>query len=98
MPALNAAFALAQYLDAAALVGQHLEFDVARRLHVLLDIDVRTTEGRAGFLLRRIEGRCQLAALVHDAHAAAAASGRSLDDHRIPDLTGHLEGFFRGLE
>ena len=40
MPALDAAFALAQNFDVAVLVGQNLEFDVARRADVLLQVDV----------------------------------------------------------
>jgi hypothetical protein len=40
MPALDAAFALAEDLHAAALVGQHLEFDVPRRADVFLQVNV----------------------------------------------------------
>ena len=49
MAALDAAFALAQDFDVAVLVGQNLEFDVARRADVLLQVDVGGAEGRAGF-------------------------------------------------
>ncbi len=40
MPALDGAFALAQNLDVAVLVGQHLELDVARRLDQLFHVDI----------------------------------------------------------
>ena len=52
MPALDAALALAENLDVAVLVGQHLKFDVPRRADEFLQIDVGGTERRAGFLLR----------------------------------------------
>ena len=45
MAALDGAFALAQNLDVAVLVGQHLELDVARRLDELLHVDVGRREG-----------------------------------------------------
>jgi hypothetical protein len=40
MPPLNGAIALAQNLDAAMLVGQHLKLDVPRRLNQLLHVNV----------------------------------------------------------
>ena len=52
MPALDGAFALAQNLDVAVLVGQHLKFDVPRMLDQLLHVHVAAGKRRAGFLLR----------------------------------------------
>ena len=40
VPALDAALALAQNLDVAVLVGEHLKLDVAGRADVLFQIDV----------------------------------------------------------
>ena len=52
MPALDGAFALAQNLDVAVLVGQHLKFDVARVLDQLLHVHVAAGERRRRFGLR----------------------------------------------
>ena len=52
MPPLNAAFALAENLHVAVLIGQHLKFDVARRADVFFEINVGARKCRARFLLR----------------------------------------------
>ena len=91
MPPLDAAFALAQNLHVAVLVGQHLELDVARRADVFLQVDVGRTEGAARLVLRLQEQRGQLLGTVHDAHAAPAAAGRRLQNHRIAHLRGQFQ-------
>ncbi len=75
--ALDAAFALAQDFDVAVLVGQDLEFDVARRGDVLFEIDVGAGEGRARFLLRLRKKAGEFGGFVDDAHAASAAARRA---------------------
>ena len=60
MPPLDAAFALAQNLHGAVLVGQKLKLDVARRADVFLQIHVGRAERRAGLALRLREERCQI--------------------------------------
>ena len=52
MPALDRALALAEMHDVAVMIAEHLELDVARRLQVLLDVDVADAERRFGFALR----------------------------------------------
>ena len=52
MPPLDGTIALAQNLDIAMLVGQHLKFDVPRRLDQLLQVNVLRRKCRAGLLLR----------------------------------------------
>ena len=87
MPPLDAAFALAQNLDVAVLVGQHLEFDVARRADELLQVDVGRTERRAGLAAAPARrAAAALRRLVDHAHAASAAARGSLQNHRIADL------------
>ena len=61
MAALNRALALAEVHDRAVLVAEDLELDVARRLDVLLDVDVADAERRFGLALRRLERVRQLA-------------------------------------
>ena len=60
VPPLDAAFALAEDLDVAVLVRQHLELDVPRRADELLQVDVRRAERRARFGLRLREQTGQL--------------------------------------
>ena len=60
MAALDGALALSEADDVAVLVGQHLEFDVARVLDVLLHVEVAIAEGFGGFGLRLLVKRGQV--------------------------------------
>src|SRR5690606_16734918 len=84
---LDRALALPE-VEAALLVGQHLDLDVARLLDVLLDEDSLVAERRLGLAARRAEALGDLLLAARDAHALAAAAGRGLDHHRIADLVG----------
>ena len=75
---LDRALALAEVDDVAVLVAEDLELDVARRLDVLLDVDVAHAERGLGLALRRLDRMRQLAGRAHDAHAAAAAAAVAL--------------------
>src|SRR4029079_605847 len=94
---LNRALAFAEVNHAAVMVAEHLEFDVARRLDVLLDVDVADAEGRFGFALRRLHRVRQLPGGTHDAHAAATTPSRGLDDDGIANLFGDPERFLLAL-
>ena len=98
VPALDRALALAEVHDVAVVVAEDLELDVARRLDVLLDVDVADAERRLGLALRGLERVRQLRRRSHDAHAAAAAAGRRLDDDRVADLLGDLERLLLALD
>ena len=98
VPALNRALALAKVDDAAVVVAEHLELDVPRRDDVLLHVDVADPERGLGLALRRLQRLRQLAGDVDDAHAAAAAAGRRLDDHRVADVLGDLQRLFLALD
>ena len=90
MAPLDRALALAEVDDVAVMIAEHLELDVARVLDVLLDVDVADAERRFGLALRGLERLRQLAWRADDAHAAAAAAGDRLDDHRVAELLGDL--------
>ena len=98
VPALDRAFAFAEVDDRPVLVAEDLELDMAWRFDVLLEVHIADAERRFGFTLRRLEGMRQLAHGSHDAHAAAAAAGRRLDDDRIADLLGRLDRLVLGLD
>jgi hypothetical protein len=57
----------------------------------IFDVDVADAERRLGLALRGLDRVRQLRRRPHHAHAAPAAAGRRLDDHRIADLLGELE-------
>ena len=82
MAPLDRALALAEMDDRAVVIAEHLELDVARVLDVLLEVDVADAERRLRLALRGLERLAQLARRADDAHAAAAAAGDRLDDHR----------------
>ena len=74
--------------DVAVAVGEHLDFDVARRLHVFLDQHAGVAERRFRLALGGGERLLEIRMLVDPAHAAAAAARHRLDEHRIADLVG----------
>ena len=88
---LDRALALAQVHDGAVMIAEDLELDVARRLEVALDVDVAVAEGRLGLALGGAQRVRELAGRLDDAHAAAAAAGDGLDDHRVADVLGQLQ-------
>ncbi|MPL82810.1 hypothetical protein SDC9_28759 [bioreactor metagenome] len=91
--ALDRAFALVQIDAVAVLVAEHLDLDVARLGHELLDEDAVVAEARRGLVLRAFKAFAGFLLVPGDAHALAAAAGRSLDHHRIADLVRDLHRF-----
>src|SRR6201999_4462110 len=94
----NRALALTQMDDRTELVAEDLELDVARRLDVLLNVDVGNSERRLGFALRGLDRMRQIGRRADDAHATAAAAGGGLDDDRIADVLGQLERFLFAVD
>ncbi len=86
MAPLQGALALEQRQQIAMAVADHLNFDVAGVIDVFFDQHLVVAEGRQGLALGADDGRRQLVGGAHDAHAAAAAARRCLDQHRIADL------------
>src|SRR5262245_19339117 len=98
MPALDRTFALAKMHEVAVMVADDLELDVARRLEILLDVDVAQTECGFGFALRRLECVRKIRRALDDAHAAATAAGGGFDDYRIADVAGDLDRLVLALD
>jgi len=90
--ALHRAVALTEVNGIAVLVGEHLKLDVARVLEILLHVDDVIAEGGCGLGARQRDRVEQGGLGVYDPHAASAAAAGSLDDHRIADRAGHLQG------
>src|SRR5258708_2871102 len=92
MPALNGALALTQRHDAALSVTKDLDLDVTGILEVFLDVNVARPEGPLGLAARGVIGTLETLLIRNDAHAAAAAASRRLQDDREPDGACHHRG------
>jgi hypothetical protein len=86
--ALHRAIALKQVHALSVRIGKDLELDVPRVGQVLLEQHALVTEGRLRFTPGRGERGGEPVAALDDAHALAAAAGRSLDEHRITHRVG----------
>ena len=77
----------------AFAVAQHLDFDVAGLFQIFLDIDGVVAEGGLRLGARGGERVGKRLGVARDLHAASAAAGRRLDQHRIADVVGDARGF-----
>ena len=73
-------------------VGEELHLDVSRPLEVALAVEGPVTERGDRLALGRREGVVQLGGIANDAHPAATAARRRLDDKRKADLLGRSLG------
>src|SRR5665213_744001 len=96
MAALQRAVALAEMDGAAAAVAEHLDFDVARLLQVLFQIDRGVAERRFGLVGSRRQRQHQIIRGLRDLHAASAAAGGRLDQHRKADFVCDRNGVVVG--
>ncbi len=95
VPPLHGAIALPEMNRIAVRVGDHLHLDVAGFLDVFLQVDVIVAEGGLRLGLGLLQGGFEGQIVEGDAHAAAAAARRRLDQHRKTQLMGkrHRVGF-----
>ena len=70
---------------AAAAVAEHLDLDVARLLQVFFQIDRGVAERRLGLVGGGRQRQHQIVGGLRDLHAASAAAGGRLDQHRKAD-------------
>ena len=91
--ALDRAFALAQADHVAVVVAENLHLDVFGRIQVFLHVDPAVAKGRERLAGSIQVGRLQLALLLDQADAAAAAARTRLNQQREADLLGLLLGF-----
>ena len=89
--ALQRAVALAEVAHVAVLVGEDLHLDVLGLHEVLLDEDVVIAEGLARLALDELERGDDVLGHLAQAHAAAAAAGRRLEDDGEAEADGLLE-------
>ena len=87
MAPLQRAVALKQ-VHGVFSVAKDLNFDVARLLDVFLDQDIRVAKGGLCLASRTGEGIGEIARLLDQAHAFAAATRNRLDQDGITDVPG----------
>ncbi len=92
MPALHGAVALPEVDAVAEPVDGDLDLDVPVVLQPALEVEGVVAERRAGLGPADRQDRGELARGAHHAHALAAAPRGGLDQHRIADPLGLLEG------
>ena len=76
-------------------VGEHLDLHVTRIFEELLHVHRGVVEGGPGLGAGHVHGVEQRGLGVHHAHAAPAATGGGLDDHRVADGAADLGDFLR---
>src|SRR5206468_2525429 len=77
--ALHGAFALAEMKVRAVRIGEHLHLDVPGPLNVALGIHAPVLEAALGLPAGRVDLGFEALGVAHDAHAAAPAARRRLD-------------------
>ncbi len=77
---------------AAVAVAEDLDLDVAGLGEVLLEVERVVAESGRRFTAGGSDRARQFARSAHDLHAAAAAAGRRLDQHRVADVAGDAGG------
>ncbi len=87
---LQAAVALAEMHHVAVAVGQHLQLDMARVVEILLDVHRVVAERGTRLGARDAERLLERGGVARHLHAAPAAAGGGLDQHRIADLSGDV--------
>ena len=70
-------------------IGEHLDLDVSRPLHVALDEDPAIAEARDRLVRRPPEPLPDFALVGRDPHPLAAAAGRGLEHHGVADVARH---------
>ncbi len=86
--ALQRAVALAEMHGPALAVAEHLHLDMARAREIFLQIDGVVAEGFSGFGARHRHRALKIGDALRHLHAAPAAAGDRLDQHRIADVGG----------
>ena len=97
MTSLNGTVTFTQVDHVAMFIGQNLNFNMARLLAIFLDIHFRISEPGLGLGPRGCKGIRQRSLGMDYFHAAAAATGGGLDDHRKSDLLGNLDRLFNRM-
>ena len=82
---LYRAITLEQMHEIAVRIPEQLHFDVTRTPHEFLEIHLVIAERRLGLAARGRDHFLQVAFVLDDSHAAAAAAPTRLEHHRKPD-------------
>ena len=88
MSPLNRAIAFHEVHAIALRVGKHLDFDVARTLHVFFNQHRLIAKAVLRFALARRQCFGKVCRVFDNAHAFATAAGTGFDEHRIANPIG----------
>ena len=77
--------------DLAVAVADHLQLDVPRAAQEPLDVDAVVAERGSGLVAGHAHGVGELVLAAHHRHAASAAAGHRLDQHRKADRARQLD-------
>ncbi len=77
----------------AVIIGEHLHLDMARPGEILFQVNRIAAEMDLGLVAGKGNRFAETGRAFHDLHAASAAAGRRLDQHRVADVFGKAEGF-----
>jgi hypothetical protein len=80
--------------DIAMVVGQNLDFDVARSLDVFFQIDARVLKRLFGFSAGRLEPGSQGDFIPGNSHPFATTAGGGFDQNRVTNSIGDTNSFF----
>ena len=90
---LHRAIALVQVNDLALAVAEHLDLDVARTRHELLEEDRSVAKRRFGLALAAGKGLGHVFGLADHPHASTTATRCRFEHHRVTDRLRHRAGF-----
>ena len=93
MPPLYRALAFAQVDDVAVLIGDDLDLNVARFLHIALNVHVAVAETGHGFGSGSGESLRDGSHIANNLHPFSASAGCRLEDDRKTDLIRDRLGF-----
>src|SRR5579875_3756004 len=94
MAALHRAFALAEVNAVAVRVRKDLNFDVARPLDQLFQVDLAGAKGTLGFAGSGGKSSLQILGAIDGTHAFTTPTGGSLKHDRIADAERDIVGLF----
>ena len=84
MPSLNGTLPLAQMNHVPEAIPQHLNLNMARLHHQLLQIHLAVMKRAFRFARSIADSRLQIALAIHPPHPFSAPARRSLEQYRIP--------------
>ena len=87
MPSLHRAVTFKQVANVSVIIGDKLNFNMARLLDIFLNVAVTISETGFRFLLSLNKNRFEFIVRVCQAHSTPTASGSGFNEDRILEFT-----------